>query len=122
MCRVRRECWLGELRRWLRFRLEVGLGLRVVFLGQVQGLVVRHLEVVVLVVLVSRLLEAGFRCALLGGQLVLLHGQWRCVWVIYGYSHSRGEQSGGPAHSGRSSLSSVHMSLVGIRIFAALWY
>jgi hypothetical protein len=44
-------------------------------LGQVQGLVVRHLEVVVLVVLVSRLSEAGFRCALLGGQLVLLHGQ-----------------------------------------------
>lgn len=122
MCEAKRECRWGELRRWLRFRLRVGQGLWSVLLDLIQGLVAQHLEVVVLMVLVSRLSEAGFRCALLGGQLVLLHGQWRCVWVINGYSHSQGEQSGGPAHSGRASLSSVHMSLVGIRVFAVLWY
>ena len=98
------------------------MGLWVVLLGRVPGLVVVHLEVLVLVlVLVTGPSEVVFRCALLDGRLVLLHGQWRCIWVIYGCSHSSGEQSGGPAHCGRASLSSVHMSLVGIRVFAELW-
>jgi len=118
---VRREGRWRGLRRWLRFRLGVGLGLWVVLLGLVLGLVVRHLEEVV-VVLVSRPSEAGFRCALLDGRLVLLRGQSRCSWVISGYSHSLEKQSGGPAHCGRASLSSVHMSLVGTRVFAVLWY
>ena len=67
-----------ELRRWLRFRL--GLGLWMVLLGRVLGLVGGHFEVVLGVVL--RLSEAGFRCGLLGGRWVLLCGQSRCFPVI----------------------------------------
>ena len=113
------RCRWRELRRWLRFRLAVVLGLRTVLLGRVLGLVVRHLEVVLRVVLTPS--EAGFRCVLLDGRLVLLRGQLRCLWVFRGYPHFAEEQSGGPAHCGRASLSSVHMSLVGIRVFAVLW-
>ena len=54
------------------------MGSRVVLSGRVLGLVVRHLEAVV-VVLVSRPSEAGFRCVLLDGRLVLLRGQLRCL-------------------------------------------
>jgi len=53
------------------------MGLEVVLLDRVLGLVVRHLEVVLRAVL--RLSEAGFRCVLLDGRLVLLCGQLRCL-------------------------------------------
>ena len=46
---MRREGRWRGLGRWLRVRLGVGLGLGVVLLGRVLGLVVRHLEVVVVV-------------------------------------------------------------------------
>jgi hypothetical protein len=52
-------------------------GLWLVLLGRVLGLGGGHFEVVLLGV-VSGPLEAGFRCALEGGRLVLLGGQLRC--------------------------------------------
>lgn len=61
------------------------LGLGVGLLGRVLGLVVRHFEVVV-VVLAWKPSQAGFRCALLDGRLVLLRGQLWCfvggLWVF----------------------------------------
>ena len=69
------------LRRWLRFRVELVLGSWTVLLGRLLGLVVRHLAVMMLVV-VSKPSEAGFRCALPDVRLVLLCGQLRCSWVI----------------------------------------
>ena len=50
-------------------------------LARVLGLGAVHFEVVVVVVvmLVWKLSEAGFRCVLLGGRLVLLRGQLRCI-------------------------------------------
>ena len=86
---MRREgrCRWRVLRRWRRVRLGVVLDLWRVLLGLVLGLVVRHLEVVV-VVLGWKPSEAGFRCALLGGRLVLLCGQLLCSWVSIEYSHS----------------------------------
>jgi hypothetical protein len=61
-----------------------------VLLGQVLDLVGRHFEVVLGVVLGP--LEAGFRCVLLDGRLVLLRGQLRWSWVIVGCPHSSMEQ------------------------------
>lgn len=62
------------------------LGLGVGLLGRVLGLGAVYFEVVVVMMLVWKLSEAVFRCALLCGRSVLLRSQLRCflggLWVF----------------------------------------
>jgi hypothetical protein len=104
---------------WRLLRCCLGLGLRLVLSALLLGLEVLHLEVVLEECALSRLSAAVFRCALPDVRLVLLRGQLKRIRGTFEYAHCPGERSGGPAHCGPASLSSVHKSLVGIRVLSA---
>jgi hypothetical protein len=103
---------------WRLLRWCLRLSLRPVLSVLLLGLEVLHLEVVLEKCALSRLSAAGFRCALPDVRLVLLPGQLQFTHMSFEYAHCQGERSGAPAHCGPASLSSVHMSLVGIRILS----
>jgi hypothetical protein len=103
---------------WRLLRCCLELGLRLVLSGLLLALEVLHLEAVQEECLSSRLSAVVFRCALPDVRLVLFYGQLQCIRVNFEYAHCPGERLGGPAHCGPASLSSVHMSLVGIRVLS----